>query len=150
MARNEDRARQRRAKRRGNDPEGNAPEDALTPASGQEPEPEVGETLRAEEASRAELTGSPVDIGDPVTERAESDFTPGPGGEVVGGETTTGGGPRFIRFLRASWAELRRVRWPDRQQVGQGTAVTLGFVVIAGAFLGVADVVADRLVNLII
>jgi preprotein translocase subunit SecE len=59
-------------------------------------------------------------------------------------------GPRFIRFLRASWAELRRVQWPDRRQVTQATAVVLGFVVVAGAYLGLADYVAKRLVDLII
>ncbi len=57
---------------------------------------------------------------------------------------------RFFVFLRASWAELQRVQWPDRHQVGQATAVVLGFVVIAGAYLGLADVVAQTLVNLII
>ena len=41
---------------------------------------------------------------------------------------------RAADFLRASYAELRRVQWPDRRQVGQGTAVTLGFVVVAGAY----------------
>ena len=60
------------------------------------------------------------------------------------------GGRRFANFLRASWAELQRVQWPDRRQVGQATAVVLGFVVIAGAFLGVADWVASQLVDLII
>ena len=60
------------------------------------------------------------------------------------------GGPRFVRFLRASWAELRRVQWPDRRQVTQATAVVLGFVVIAGAYLGIADYVAKQVVNLII
>ena len=34
------------------------------------------------------------------------------------------------------WAELQRVQWPDRRQVGQATAVVLGFVVIAGIYLG--------------
>jgi preprotein translocase SecE subunit len=58
--------------------------------------------------------------------------------------------PRFAAFLRASWAELQRVQWPDRRQVGQATAVVLGFVVVAGAFLGLADVVAQRIVNFII
>lgn len=68
-----------------------------------------------------------------------------------GGAPTTGkGGPRFVQFLRASWAELQRVQWPDRRQVGQGTAVTLGFVVIAGAYLGAADAVAQRVVDLIL
>ena len=45
-----------------------------------------------------------------------------------GGPPTTHGGTRFIDFLRASWAELQRVQWPDRRQVAQATAVVLGFV----------------------
>ena len=57
---------------------------------------------------------------------------------------------RFFDFLRASWSELQRVQWPDRRQVGQATAVVLGFVVIAGAYLGLADVVAQKIVDLII
>jgi len=59
-------------------------------------------------------------------------------------------GFRLTNFFRACWAELQRVDWPDRRQVGQATAVVLGFVVVAGAFLGLADVVAQRLVDLII
>jgi len=58
--------------------------------------------------------------------------------------------PRFIGFLRACWAELQRVQWPDRRQVGQATAVVLGFVVVAGAYLGVADAIAQRVVDLIL
>lgn len=60
------------------------------------------------------------------------------------------GGGRFLNFLRASWAELQRVQWPDRRQVGQATLVVLGFVLIAGAFLGFADFVANELVEFII
>jgi preprotein translocase SecE subunit len=60
------------------------------------------------------------------------------------------GGPRFLQFLRASWAELQRVQWPDRRQVGQATGVVIGFVVIAGAYLGLADWVAQKIVNLVI
>jgi preprotein translocase SecE subunit len=59
-------------------------------------------------------------------------------------------GGRVINFLRACWAELQRVQWPDRRQVGQATAVVLGFVVVAGAFLGLADVVAQRIVDFVI
>ena len=51
---------------------------------------------------------------------------------------------------RASWAELQRVQWPDRQQVAQATGVVLGFVVLTGVFLGVADFVAGKLINAII
>ncbi len=57
---------------------------------------------------------------------------------------------RAIAFLRASWAELQRVQWPDRPQVSQATAVVLGFVVVAGVYLGAADWVAQKIVNLIL
>ena len=66
------------------------------------------------------------------------------------GAPTTKGVGRFIAFLRASWAELQRVQWPDRRQVGQATAVVLGFVVVAGAYLGLADVVANEIVDFLI
>jgi preprotein translocase SecE subunit len=59
-------------------------------------------------------------------------------------------GSRLVNFIKACWAELQRVQWPDRRQVGQATAVVLGFVVIAGAFLGFADFAAQQLVNLIL
>jgi preprotein translocase SecE subunit len=73
-------------------------------------------------------------------------------GHGAGDVATTRGahGSRLFNFFRACWAELQRVQWPDRRQVGQATAVVLGFVVIAGAFLGAADAVAQRIVNFII
>ena len=70
---------------------------------------------------------------------------PHPGEDVRGR-----GGSRFLNFLRACWAELQRVQWPDRRQVGQATLVVLGFVLVAGAFLGFADYVAERIVDFII
>ena len=60
------------------------------------------------------------------------------------------GGNRAIGFLRASWAELQRVQWPDRRAVAQATAVVLGFVAIAGAYLGLADYVAKEFVEFIL
>jgi preprotein translocase subunit SecE len=66
------------------------------------------------------------------------------------GGVTTRGGNRFINFLRASWAELQRVQWPDRRQVAQATGVVLGFVIIAGLYLGAADWVAQKVVNFVI
>ena len=64
--------------------------------------------------------------------------------------TALRGGNRAIGFLRASWAELQRVQWPDRRQVTQATAVVLGFVVIAGLYLGAADFVAKEVVEFIL
>ncbi len=69
---------------------------------------------------------------------------------VVAAELQRPSGNRIIGFLRASWAELQRVQWPDRQQVAQATGVVLGFVVITGVFLGVADFVAGKLINWIV
>jgi preprotein translocase subunit SecE len=66
------------------------------------------------------------------------------------GAPTRRGPARFIGFLRASWAELQRVQWPDRRAVGQATAVVIGFVVVAGLYLGVADWVAKKIVDFII
>jgi preprotein translocase SecE subunit len=81
-----------------------------------------------------------------------------PGGGGSGGGATpeqasgapVRGGNRAIGFLRASWAELQRVQWPDRRQVFQATAVVLGFVAIAGAYLGLADYVAKEIVEIIL
>ena len=157
MARNDDAAARRRAKRKGQDPD--ADDATGTPGAAGGPAPDAGgpapdDSLTAAEAAneaRQGITGAPVEVPGPGEVIVETDFDPPPGGEIVGGEVTpAGGGPRVFRFFKASWAELKRVRWPDRQQVAQGTAVTLGFVVIAGAYLGVADVIARQIVNLII
>ncbi len=59
-------------------------------------------------------------------------------------------GNRFANFLRGSWRELERVQWPDRRQVAQATAVVIGFVIVAGAFLGVMDFFASKIVELIV
>jgi preprotein translocase subunit SecE len=57
---------------------------------------------------------------------------------------------RVITFLRHCVDELRRVQWPNRQQVGQATAVVLGFVVIAGAYLGLLDALWKPIVDAIL
>jgi preprotein translocase SecE subunit len=57
---------------------------------------------------------------------------------------------RAVAFLRASWAELQRVQWPDRRHVTQATTVVLGFLVVAGVYLGIADWAAQKIVNFIL
>jgi preprotein translocase SecE subunit len=56
----------------------------------------------------------------------------------------------IITFLGHVVDELKRVQWPDRRQTGQGTAVTLGFVVVAGGFLGLMDAIWKPLVDAIL
>jgi preprotein translocase subunit SecE len=86
----------------------------------------------------------------PAADATGAAATPARRQPAVPGQATQKGAGRFMAFLRASWAELQRVQWPDRRQVGQATAVVLGFVVIAGAYLGLADRVASEIVDLII
>jgi preprotein translocase subunit SecE len=90
---------------------------------------------------RPRLTTSPVGAGAPGSSASEKRAL----------EPASGGGiRRFPGFLKASWAELQRVRWPDRTQVAQGTGVVIVFVLIAGAFLGGVDALASQLVELVI
>jgi preprotein translocase subunit SecE len=87
--------------------------------------------------------------GGPPTEEALGDGAPGGGGAVVRRPSQ----PihhRAIAFLRASWAELQRVQWPDRRQVTQATTVVLGFVAVAGVYLGAADWAAQKIINFIL
>jgi len=61
-----------------------------------------------------------------------------------------GGRGRVVTFLGHSVDELRRVQWPNRRHVGQATAVVLGFVVIAGGYLGLLDALWQPLVEAIL
>jgi len=59
-------------------------------------------------------------------------------------------GPRFVQFLLAVRAELRRVEWPNRQALTTLTGVVLGFVLIAGGYLGLLDAVFSRIIQSIL
>jgi preprotein translocase subunit SecE len=51
------------------------------------------------------------------------------------------------RFVAESWAELKKVEWPNQAQVIQGTAVVLIACVIVGVFLYLNDLVWKRVVE---
>ena len=55
--------------------------------------------------------------------------------------------PRVIQFLIAVWAELQRVQWPNRQALVTLTGVVLGFVLIAGGYLGLLDAIFSKLIQ---
>ena len=58
--------------------------------------------------------------------------------------------PRVIQFLIAVWAELQRVQWPNRQALVTLTGVVLGFVLIAGGYLGLLDAIFSKLIQAIL
>jgi preprotein translocase subunit SecE len=55
----------------------------------------------------------------------------------TGARRVPGGGTK--RFIGESAAELRKVEWPNRNQVIQGTIVVIIACAIVGAYLFVAD-----------
>jgi len=57
---------------------------------------------------------------------------------------------RVIQFLVAVWAELQRVQWPNRQALVTLTGVVLGFVLIAGGYLGLLDAIFSKLIQAIL
>jgi preprotein translocase SecE subunit len=124
------------------------------------PETLSEDEIEAEALAEGDLTEDALQEGDGPSGPGDGGHGPGGGGGGRGGEGGVGpgqasgaplrGGNRAIGFIRASWAELHRVQWPDRRQVTQATAVVLGFVAIAGAYLGLADFVAKEIVEFVI
>jgi preprotein translocase subunit SecE len=174
VARNRKRAKERRtrrpqgasiASRTGLEHEGNP--DPMEHAA---PDAELAEAQLA--LGRPELTrdanGEPEEEGFEFEEEAEAEAASaepegfgdngGGGAELIAPEAgptpvpepRPHAGNRLINFLRGSWRELQRVQWPDRRQVMQATGVVIGFVIVAGVFLGVADFLAGKLVTYIL
>ena len=52
--------------------------------------------------------------------------------------------------MRESYAELRKVDWPDQRQVTTGTVVVIIACAICGAYLWVNDLVWQRFVEAIL
>lgn len=108
----------------------------------------------AEEETTAERASGSVETA-PARRSRRSDGN-GAAGEALGSTAVVERKPRqplgtrVSGFLRASWAELQRVQWPDRRAVTQATAVVIGFVAVTGAYLGAADWAAQKIVNFIL
>jgi preprotein translocase subunit SecE len=51
------------------------------------------------------------------------------------------------RFVREAYAELKKVEWPNRNQVVQGTLAVIVACAIVGAFLWAADQAFSNLVE---
>jgi preprotein translocase SecE subunit len=104
-------------------------------------------------ADDTDLPGDSVELEDDFDAGTVEDARLGRGAGDLGGTAAAPplkGGLRLFNFFGACVAELKRVQWPNRNQVGQGTAVVLGFVIVAGAFLGLMDVVSQKIVDFIL
>ncbi len=180
MARNRQRAKERQARRRereGGEPlNAGTPASPVPEAPLHRDEPgssatEGPDAAAARERAELEANAPPEDLGrsdevlapepdledeehfDPVEDEPEdaneaAAATPtGRRGSEAAQDTNR---PRFVQFLFAVRAELGRVQWPDRQALTTLTGVVLGFVLIAGGYLGLLDAIFSRLIQAIL
>jgi preprotein translocase subunit SecE len=150
VARDRQRAKRRRAERRAN-----------TPGPLDHSSAEVDEA-RLAEAGAVPPEADGDDLGAEIFPDELVEDRPGRAEDAVEGDAVSRHeiereehGPRrrrgrFITFLGHCVDELRRVQWPNRRQVGQATAVVLGFVVIAGGYLGLLDSLWKPLIEAIL
>jgi preprotein translocase SecE subunit len=117
--------------------------------------PTADEDLRAPAPSRADV-GTPVEappdrISRRERRREEKDRQRRRKESEKRRQTATAPQERqrgaVIGFLISCWAELKRVQWPDRETLIQASAVTVVFIAIAAAYLGVLDTVFNFLVQ---
>jgi len=159
MARNRQRAKERQAARRAaqgrplpeeaSGVEPTPPEDLGHGDDILEPEPDViDEAADRELELEAEEAGAFSD--EPVEDIAPETAT-GPRGvrgvEAGAAAEERSGLGKVWHFLQNVWAELQRVQWPDRKQVTTLTGVVLGFVLIAGGYLGLLDAIFSRVID---
>jgi preprotein translocase SecE subunit len=122
-------------------------DEVLEPVAGPGDEDELeDDDVDPELVADAEEAGALQSVDDehaPHGRRGTSDM----GGEPTG---KTENRPRLVQFLVAVWAELQRVQWPDRQALTTLTGVVLGFVLIAGGYLGLLDAIFSRVIQAIL
>jgi len=56
---------------------------------------------------------------------------------------------RIVQFFRESYAELRKVSWPSREEVGSSTRVVLISVALIALALGIVDFIFFQAVDLV-
>jgi preprotein translocase subunit SecE len=56
---------------------------------------------------------------------------------------------KIIRFFKESFAELKKVTWPSREEVASSTKVVLVSVILIAAALGIVDFLIFRGIDLI-
>ena len=149
MARDRQRAKQRRAERRSGHP------DPLDHASADVDEARLAEAGALMPGAEEGDGGAEIfadELVDDRTERAP-DAVEGDARsrrDIQHEEHPRRRRGRVLTFLRHCVDELRRVQWPDRRQVGQATAVVLGFVVVAGLYLGLLDALWQPVIDAIL
>ncbi|HEX4733272.1 MAG TPA: preprotein translocase subunit SecE [Thermoleophilaceae bacterium] len=159
MARNRQRAKERQAERRAARQAARENSGAVPDAQRrvEAPPEELGQSgYTLEHTSESEEFIGDLEIGD---EPYDGEDDSGTDTAVAGPRGVRGGREheehhrehsRVVGFLIASWAELQRVQWPNRQQLTSLTGITLLFVLIVGGYLGLLDAIFSKLVSAIL
>ncbi|HEY8625884.1 MAG TPA: preprotein translocase subunit SecE [Solirubrobacteraceae bacterium] len=108
---------------------------------------ELDESAQEKEDLYFEAEREDVEDGDEPVEPRTGELS---GPTAAAAERRVRSHSRLINFLQGSWRELQRVQWPDRRAVMQATGVVIGFVIIAGLYLGLADAIASKIVTLLL
>jgi preprotein translocase subunit SecE len=75
----------------------------------------------------------------PVPQRQRAQAPVRPGMQPASTQTGRREPRQRGRFVRESWGELKKVEWPSRSQVIQGTIVVIIACAIVGTYLYAAD-----------
>jgi preprotein translocase SecE subunit len=138
-----------RPRARDNDPEPTEvePTDTVFPRAGDvKPEP----TRESEPTDIGFTEAEEAEMDQAAVEPAADELDPAVYDDRVEARSGRRKRGKILTFLGHVIDELRRVQWPDRRHVGQGTAVVLGFVVVAGSFLGLMDAIWQPLIEAIL
>ena len=94
---------------------------------------------RRQRRDQRKSSGAPKPAAAAAAPRSRSQAQVRPGMQPTSTQTGRREPRERGRFVREAWAELKKVEWPGRSQVVQGTVVVIIACVIVGSYLYAAD-----------
>lgn len=57
---------------------------------------------------------------------------------------------KFVKFLKESWGEFKRVAWPTKKELISSTTVVILFVLFFAVFIGIIDLLLTQIFTIFI
>ena len=105
---------------------------------------------RRQRRDQRKSSGAPKPAPKAGAQRARSQAPVRPGMQPASTQTGRREPRGRGRFVKEAWAELKKVEWPSRSQVVQGTVVVIIACVIVGTYLYAADQVFKPFVRTVL
>jgi preprotein translocase subunit SecE len=83
----------------------------------------------------------------PKTSTNTTTTRPGAGKRTKGGRRQE---KALVRYFRQTWAELKKVRWPNRRELTNLSLIVLAVTAAMSAFLGIVDRLSSLLFSFLI